>query len=100
MVGFLSSQLQIDKLRNRLRSFENGNLPKIPQELLEVFPQNLPRHDFSLVERLWNQLTSNEGQDAVTVSVVSSHRYKFFLKKSRDMAFTHLLWAELRQEEQ
>ncbi|VDM33892.1 unnamed protein product [Hydatigera taeniaeformis] len=54
---------QADRLRSRLKAFENGNLPKIPQELLALFPQNLQRHDFSVIEKMWNHLTSAENQD-------------------------------------
>nr|CDS19955.1 DH domain containing protein [Echinococcus granulosus] len=57
--------VQTDRLQNRLKDFEKGNLPKIPQNLLAVFPQNLQRHDFSVIEKMWNQLTVEENQDTV-----------------------------------
>ncbi|KAL5970829.1 Pleckstrin homology domain-containing family G member 5 [Taenia solium] len=79
-----------DKLRSRLKAYENGNLPKIPQELLALFPQNLQRHDFTVIERIWNQLTSAEKQDTDVNSNNAS-------KKTKDQqlsAIVELLYTE------
>ncbi|VDN98392.1 unnamed protein product [Rodentolepis nana] len=56
--------VQLEKLQNRLRCFENGKLPKIPPELYDYFPQNLPPHDFTAIENMWNKLTSNGTQES------------------------------------
>ncbi|KAM7535000.1 hypothetical protein Aperf_G00000098777 [Anoplocephala perfoliata] len=58
-----NNSLQVEKLLERLKSFENGNLPKIPPELSDAFPQDLPRHDFTVIENMWSQLTSNSNPD-------------------------------------
>ncbi len=64
-------QFQVESLRSRLRAFEIGNLPLIPQEFLGRFPQELPRTDYSMIERMWKKLTGSAGQDGDCNSIVS-----------------------------
>ncbi|VDL18537.1 unnamed protein product [Hymenolepis diminuta] len=59
-----TNAMQVEKLQNRLRCFENGKLPKIPPELYDYFPQNLPPHDFTAIEKMWDHLTSSSSQES------------------------------------
>ncbi|KAM3177645.1 hypothetical protein ACTXT7_004126 [Hymenolepis weldensis] len=59
-----TNAMQVEKLQNRLRYFENGKLPKIPPELYDYFPQNLPAHDFTAIEKMWGHLTSSSSQES------------------------------------
>uniref|UniRef100_A0A5K3F905 DH domain-containing protein n=1 Tax=Mesocestoides corti TaxID=53468 RepID=A0A5K3F905_MESCO len=72
----LQAVVQMDNLMTRLKAFENGNLPKIPQELLSIFPQNLPRHDFSMIEKIWSKLTTRELQESNGISNSSNRKTK------------------------
>ncbi|KAL5109105.1 hypothetical protein TcWFU_006612 [Taenia crassiceps] len=78
------------RLRNRLKAYENGTLPKIPQELLALFPQNMQRHDFSVIEKMWNQLTSAGKQD----NDVKSNNESKKTKDQQLSAIMELLYTE------
>nr|CDS28959.2 hypothetical transcript [Hymenolepis microstoma] len=79
-----SDMVQLEKLQNRLRCFENGRLPKIPPELYDYFPQNLPAHDFTGIEKMWNELTSGGSQESN-----SGSRSQY--KKNKDQQLSAIL---------